>query len=49
VLLLTSLASTLMVTFAALAASVVLGVALAMAMVASRWARAAILPWAVVL
>lgn len=48
-LLLGSLLSTLAVTAAALAASCVLGVALAGAMAASPWARAAILPWAVVL
>lgn len=48
-LLLGSLLSTLVVTAAALVASVVLGVVLAGAMAASPWARAAILPWAVVL
>jgi len=48
-LLLGSLASTLVVTFTALAASTVLGVALAVAITASRWARAAIEPWAVAL
>ena len=48
-LLLTSLASTLVVTAVALAVSVVLGVALALAMQASPWARAAIQPWAVAL
>jgi NitT/TauT family transport system permease protein len=48
-LLLGSLAATLAVTFTALAASAVLGVALATAMVASPWVRAAIQPWAVVL
>jgi NitT/TauT family transport system permease protein len=48
-LLLASLASTLAVTFTALAVSAVAGVALAMAMAASPWARAAIQPWAVVL
>jgi len=48
-LLLGSLLSTLAVTAAALAASVVLGVAMAGLMAASPWARAAILPWAVVL
>ncbi len=48
-LLLGSLLSTLAVTAAALAASCVLGVALAGLMAGSRWARAAILPWAVVL
>jgi len=47
--LLMSLLSTLVVTFTALAVSAVVGVLLAMAMVASRWARAAIQPWAVVL
>lgn len=47
--LLTSLASTLVVTVVALAAAALLGVALALAMSASRLARAAILPWAVVL
>jgi NitT/TauT family transport system permease protein len=49
VTLLGSLVSTLVVTFVALITSAVLGVLLAMAMVASRWARAAIQPWAVVL
>ena len=49
VLLLGSLVSTLVVTFTALVASAVFGVLLAMAMAASRWARAAIQPWAVVL
>ena len=48
-LLLGSLASTLVVTFVALVVSAIVGVALAMAMVASPWARAAIQPWAVVL
>ena len=48
-LLLISLASTLAVTAAALAASCVLAVAAAGLMSASAWARAAILPWAVVL
>ena len=47
--LLLSLGSTLLVTFTALAVSVVLGVALAIAVTASRWARAAIQPWAVAL
>ncbi len=47
--LLGSLVSTLVVTAAALVCAVVLGVALAMAITASRWARAAIQPWAVVL
>ena len=44
-----SLASTLVVTVAALIASVVLGVGLAAMTGLSRWARAAILPWAIVL
>ncbi len=48
-LLLGSLLSTLIVTAAALLASCVLGVAMAGLMAASVWARAAILPWAVVL
>lgn len=48
-LLLGSLVSTLAVAAAALAAACALGTALALAMSASRWARAAILPWAVVL
>ena len=48
-LLLTSLASTLLVTFTALVVACVLGVVLALAMAASPWARAAIQPWAVVL
>ena len=48
-LLLGSLASTLLVTLAALLASCVLGVGLAAAIAVSRWARAAILPWAIVL
>ena len=48
-LLLGSLAATLLVTFAALLVSTVAGVLLAMATVASPWARAAIQPWAVVL
>ncbi|MDT7951277.1 MAG: ABC transporter permease [Acetobacteraceae bacterium] len=48
-LLLRSLASTLVVTAAALVASCVLGVAMAGTIAISRWARAAILPWAVVL
>ena len=47
--LLGSLVSTLVVTFVALAVSVVLGVGLAVAITASRWARAAIEPWAVAL
>ncbi len=48
-LLLGSLVSTLVVTATALAVSTVLGVALAIAITASRWARAAIEPWAVAL
>ena len=48
-LLLGSLLSTLLVTFTALTVSAVLGVALAMAMTVSPWARAAIQPWAVAL
>ena len=48
-LLLGSLASTLVVTFVALATSIVLGVGMAVAITASRWARAAIEPWAVAL
>jgi len=48
-LLLTSLVSTLVVTFCALAVACVVGVVLALAMAASPWARAAIQPWAVVL
>ena len=48
-LLLGSLLSTLLVTFSALLVSAVAGVLLAIATVASRWARAAIQPWAVVL
>ncbi|HYZ64422.1 MAG TPA: ABC transporter permease [Acetobacteraceae bacterium] len=48
-LLLGSLASTLAVTAAALAASCAVAVAAAGLMAASRWARAAILPWAIVL
>lgn len=47
--LLLSLASTLSVTVAALAASAILGAAMAIAMSASRLARAAIEPWAVVM
>jgi NitT/TauT family transport system permease protein len=47
--LLVSLAATLTVTFVALAVAAVLGVALALAMASSRWAEAAIQPWAVVL
>ena len=48
-LLLGSLVSTLIVTFTALAVSTVLGVGLAVAITSSRWARAAIQPWAVAL
>ena len=48
-LLLGSLVATLAVTFAALLVSAIGGVALAIATVASPWARAAIQPWAVVL
>jgi NitT/TauT family transport system permease protein len=48
-LLLGSLLATLAVTAAALIAASVLGVAMALLMVLSRWARAAIQPWAVVL
>lgn len=44
-----ALVSTLTVTFAALLASTLLGVALALAMAASNLARAAIQPWAVIL
>jgi NitT/TauT family transport system permease protein len=47
--LLMSLVSTLSVTFAALVIASVLGVGLAVAMAASRLARAAIVPWAVML
>jgi NitT/TauT family transport system permease protein len=47
--LLASLASTLLVTFVALLTAAVLGGLMAMAMAASRFARAAIQPWAVVL
>ena len=47
--LLTSLLSTLFVTFAALLVAAVLGASLAVAMSASRLAQAAIQPWAVVL
>ena len=47
--LLGSLLSTLAVTAVALVASCVLGVAMAGLMASSTWARAAILPWAVVL
>ena len=48
-LLLGSLLSTLAVTAAALVASCAVALAAALLMAASRWARAAILPWAVVL
>ena len=48
-LLLRSLLMTLIVTGLALITSVILGVSLAGAMATSRWARAAILPWATVL
>lgn len=48
-LLLRSLVSTLTVALLALILSGVLGVALAGAIATSRWARAAILPWAIVL
>ena len=47
--LLASLGSTLVVTAAALLAGCALGVALAGLMASNRWARAAILPWAVAL
>ncbi len=47
--LLHALGATLTVTAAALAASCVLGVALASAMAASRWVRAALQPWTVIL
>jgi NitT/TauT family transport system permease protein len=47
--LLQALASTLLVTFAALLVAAVLGVAMALAMSASRLAQAAIQPWAVAL
>lgn len=47
--LLHALVATLSVTFAALLAAVILGVTLACGMAASRWARAAIEPWAVIL
>jgi NitT/TauT family transport system permease protein len=48
-LLLGALAATLGVTATALACACVLGVALACIMAASRWARAALGPWAVIL
>jgi NitT/TauT family transport system permease protein len=47
--LLGALVATLSVTFAALLAACVLGVLLAIAMSASRWARAALEPWTVIL
>jgi NitT/TauT family transport system permease protein len=47
--LLRALLATLSVTFAALTTAMILGVLLAAAMSASRWARAAIEPWAVIL
>ena len=47
--LLGALTATLSVAAAALLASCVLGVGLACAMAASRWARAALTPWAVIL
>ncbi len=47
--LLASLGSTLAVTFAALAVASLVGVVMALAMASSRWAEAAIQPWAVVL
>jgi NitT/TauT family transport system permease protein len=47
--LLAALLSTLSVTAAALIAASVLGVVLACAMAGSRWARAALAPWAVIL
>jgi NitT/TauT family transport system permease protein len=47
--LLGALGATLTVTFAALLAACVLGVCLACAMAASRWARAALQPWAIIL
>jgi NitT/TauT family transport system permease protein len=47
--LLRALLATLSVTFAALLLAVLLGVPMACAMAASRWARAAIEPWAVIL
>ena len=48
-LMLRALASTLAVTSAALVAAFLIGTALALAMQSSRWARAAIQPWAVAL
>jgi NitT/TauT family transport system permease protein len=47
--LLQALLSTLAVTAAALAAACIMGVALACAMAASHWARAALTPWAIIL
>jgi NitT/TauT family transport system permease protein len=47
--LLVSLASTLTVTFVALLVAAILGASMAIAMAASRWAQAAIQPWAVAL
>jgi NitT/TauT family transport system permease protein len=47
--LLRALIATLSVTFAALLLATILGVAMACAMAANRWARAAIEPWAVIL
>jgi NitT/TauT family transport system permease protein len=47
--LLRALGSTLTVTFVALVAATIVGVALALVMQASRWARAAVQPWAVAL
>jgi NitT/TauT family transport system permease protein len=47
--LLRALGSTLTVTFAALVAATVTGVLLALLMQSSRWARAAVQPWAVAL
>ena len=47
--LLRALISTLAVTAAALVGACILGVALACAMAASRWARAALTPWAIIL
>jgi len=48
-LLLSSLATTLLVSGLALLAGCVLGVGLALVMASSRWARAAVLPWAIML
>ena len=47
--LLLSLASTLTVTFVALLVAAILGASMAVAMASSRWAQAAIQPWAVAL